>query len=371
MKNFNVKLLTDALKKYISPLAAVGLTVLAVGAAVILLSRLSTPFADIYNRTAGAFLRAVFNSVTYLLPVSFAEYLLLCSPVFIFLLFYYALKYASVTWVSSIRFSVTLISVIALLFGCFNLNFAPGYHTTPLAQRLGYIEKDITVGELSYTAKRLLYEANLLSAEMNYGSDDLSKMPYDTDVLSKKLNTAYERVCAEHDFIQGMKCRVKPVVLSEPWTYTHIAGVYTYFTGESNLNMNFPDYTLPFSAAHEMAHQRGIAREDEANFVAFLACISSDDPYIRYSGYISVYEYVASALYATDKDTYFSVLGAMKEDVRKELIAYGKFFEKYSDNTVADISGAVNDTYLKQNGQEAGAMSYELVVELAVAYFRL
>ena len=50
-----------------------------------------------------------------------------------------------------------------------------------------------------------------------------------------------------------------------------------------------------------MAHQRGIAREDEANFIAFLVCMASDDPYIRYSGYLEVYEYVASSLYSDDR----------------------------------------------------------------------
>ncbi len=370
MKNFNINKLIHTLKKYISPFTAVGICVCALGGGVILLCKWSTPFADIYNRTLGAMLRGIFNASTILLPISLAEYIILCSPVIIFLLLYYAIKHASVTWVRSIRFSLSLFAAFALILGCFNLNFACGYHTTPLGERLGYGEKDITTEELSYTAKRLLYEVNLLSPQVSYGEDKFSYLPYDTDELSKRLNASYDRVCYEYDFIQKMPCRIKPVVLSEPWTYTHIAGVYTFFTGESNLNMNFPDYTLPFSTAHEMAHQRGIAREDEANFIAFLACISSDDPYIRYSGYVSVYEYVASALYSADKEEYFSVLSSMDEDVRQELIAYGDFFDKYRDNKVAQVSDAANDTFLKQNGQESGTMSYELVVELAVGYFK-
>ena len=43
-------------------------------------------------------------------------------------------------------------------------------------------------------------------------------------------------------------------------------------------------------------------------------------------------------------------------------------YEKYSDNVVGDISGAINDAYLQANGTQ-GSVSYGLVVDLAVAYF--
>ena len=113
-------------------------------------------------------------------------------------------------------------------------------------------------------------------------------MPYDYGRMSDKLVDAYRDLSGKYGFIQKLDSRVKTVMLSEPWTYTHITGVYTFFTGESNLNVNMPDYTLPFTAAHEFAHQRGVAREDEANFIAYIACINSDDPYIKYSGALSM-----------------------------------------------------------------------------------
>jgi hypothetical protein len=160
---------------------------------------------------------------------------------------------------------------------------------------------------------------------------------------------------------------VKPVLLSEPWTYTHIAGVYTYFTGESNINVNFPDYTLPYTAAHEMAHQRGIAREDEANFVAFLVCAASDDDYIRYSGYLNLYEYVSNALYRADKDAYSEVRAELDPVARMEMSAYSKFFDKYRENVAATVTETVNNTYLTIQGTP-GTKSYGMVVDLAVAY---
>ena len=123
------------------------------------------------------------------------------------------------------------------------------------------------------------------------------------------------------------------------------------------------------AAAHELAHQRGIAREDEANFVAFLVCIESEDAYIRYSGYLNLYEYVMSALSSADGKLYREAYGRTSAEVRGELRAYSEFYEKYRDNVAADISGAVNNSYLQSQGT-VGERSYGLVVDLAVAYYR-
>ena len=163
---------------------------------------------------------------------------------------------------------------------------------------------------------------------------------------------------------------MKPIILSEPMTYTHISGVYTYFTGEANLNVDFPDYTLPFTAAHEFAHQRGIARENEANFVAFLVCAESDDAYIRYSGYLNLYEYVVNALYSASKDMYKDVRAQMTVRANGEMKAYSVFYDQYRDSEISKVSTSINNAYLQANGTEEGTKSYGMVVDLAVAYHK-
>ena len=154
--------------------------------------------------------------------------------------------------------------------------------------------------------------------------------------MTTKLNTAYDSLATKYDFIQTFNSRPKQVVLSEPWTYTHISGVYTFFTGEANVNINFPDYTIPYTCAHEMAHQRGISREDEANFIAFLICAESDDPYRRYSGFLSLYEYVRNALYTADATLYTDVAKSVALSAKYEMASYSEFFDKYKEN-VADF----------------------------------
>lgn len=357
------------IRKYVPPPALICYCFFFLGMLVLLLSICSRGFADIWNRYPAAFSRSLFSYLTYPLPVSFAEFIVLCLPVLLFLLFRYAIRTASLTKRHTVRYIISLFSALAFVFGTLTVNFSSGYYAPGLDEKLGLAVAPSEASKLRELGEYLLKSSNELAESLNVGEKG-SYMGYDTDVLSKKLNASYDALRQQYDFIPYMHSRVKPLLLSEPMTYTHIAGVYTFFSGEANLNVNFPDYTLPFSAAHEMAHQRGFAREEEANFIAFLCCINSDDDYIKYSGYLNLYEYVASALYDTDREAYFDMITDMSYSVRRELIAYGDFFEKYEENVAADVTGAVNDVYLKSQGQSEGSRSYGLVVDLAIAYYQ-
>lgn len=358
------------IKEYVPTPALIIYCIFFFALAVSLISRISTPFADFWNENIGSVLRLILAYLTTLLPFSLAEYLLLCLPVIAVSLVVYAFRHTVDSTKKTVRFIAGMISSAALVFSILFTNLTPGYFATPVDEKLALEKLPVSKEELYETSLYLLENANEASKEVDFIYNSFSVMPYTLSELSEKINDSYDGICRLYDFIQKMSVSVKPVALSEPWTYTHIAGVYTFFTGEANININFPDFTLPFTVAHEMAHQRGISREDEANFIAFLVCINSSDPYIRYSGYISVYEYTASALYSSDKETYFEVLKNMSPEIRSELIAYNEFFEKYKENVAEEIVGGINDAYLQQQGQSAGIKSYDLVTDLAVAYYK-
>lgn len=327
------------------------------------------PFADFFSRYPGAVLRATLAHLTSWIPFSLAEALLLFLPAALFLLIRTAIKYYSDTWHNTLVYMGILLSVASLLITLLFCGFGTGYFGSTLDKKLGLDRRDVSAEELKYTAE-ILSEAVAEEAQnVTFRYQNFSVMPYSLEEMNKKLLDAYDSISDKYSFIQRLDSRLKPVVLSEPWSYTHITGVYTYFTGEANINVNFPDYTIPFTAAHELAHQRGIAREDEANFMAFLVCIESDDPYIRYSGYLNMYEYVSNSLYSANAEMYFDVRNTLPTTVRAEMRAYSAFFDKYRDNVVADVSQAVNDTYLKVQGT-AGTKSYGMVTDLAVAYYK-
>ncbi|MBQ7338837.1 MAG: DUF3810 domain-containing protein [Clostridia bacterium] len=340
-------------------------------AIVYLIARLSPDFADFFNRYISQPLRILYAKLTNLLPFSFAEALLLLLPVMLGLLLYHAIKHRTKSRRTTLIYIAELISIAGVFLIIFIWNFGVGYYTAPLddENKLNLDRTEVSAEELYETALVLVENVNTEARNMTYRYDGFSVMPYSLSEMNQRLLEAYEDFCMEYDFMDTFRSRVKPVMLSEPMSYTHITGVYSYFTGEANLNVVFPDYSLPYTAAHELAHQRGIARENEANFIAFLVCIRSDDAYLRYSGYLNLYEYVASALYRADPELYSDARSRLSAPVQQELRAYSDFFEKYRDSTVSEVSGAINNSYLQMQGTE-GTRSYGLVVDLAVAYYK-
>ena len=356
-------------KKRIKPVVWVIYALAGLSAVIQLAAVLSPAFADWFNRYIGAAVRAGLAYLTGWIPFSFAELLILAIPLIFVLMLRVAVTHYSSTWREVLRYCAELLALLLCFYILFVWGFGTGYHASTIEDKLGLDRQPVSAEELEQTARYLIEQISLEQENITYRPDGFSVMPYSHSEMNARLLDAYDDICDRYAFVQRLRSRIKPVILSEPWTYTHIAGVYTYFTGESNLNMHFPDYTLPYTAAHELAHQRGIAREDEANFLAFLVCIASEDAYIRYSGYLNLYEYVASALYSADPERYFAVLDTVNSDMCGELIAYNDFFAQYRETVVSEVSGAINDTYLKLQGTE-GAKSYGRVVDLAVAWYK-
>ena len=328
----------------------------------------STRFSDWFNGTISRGVRAALAHLTSWIPFSLAEYLLLLLPMLLVALSILGIRKYSATWKDVGIFCLSMLSVGALIFSLFTLGFAPAYRGTKLQEKLQLEAKAVDAEGLYETALILSAHLHEQSDEILYAPDGFSLMPYDYNEMNARLLSAYGNVCDRYAFVQRLSSRVKPVMMSEAMSYTHITGVYTFFTGEANLNVAFPDYTLPFTAAHELSHQRGIAREDEANFMAFLVCASSDDAYVRYSGYLNLTEYVLSALRKASPSLYVKAYKTLPSSVMSELSAYSDFFDQYRDSVAGEISGAVNDTVLTIHGTE-GTRSYGLVVDLAVAYF--
>ena len=329
----------------------------------------SEAFADYFNTHVSTVFRFLFATITNILPFSLAELIIILLPVITFISIWYLLAFRCDTKRSSTVSIVCIFSVLSLFLSSFVLCFAAGYKGASLDKKLEIEAQAISPDELYKTSEYLVNKINELTAEISYGEDDFSIMPYSFKEMNEKLLEAYDKFCDKHDFISTFNSRLKPVLISEAMSYAHITGVYTFFTGETNINVSFPDYTIPYTAAHEMAHQRGVAREDEANMIAFLVCIESEDPYIQYSAYVNVFEYVANALYRADRSKFKQIYNELNAYTYNEQRAYNAFFEKYDNSVASQISGVVNDTYLKTQGT-VGKKSYGMVVDLTVAYFK-
>ncbi len=330
---------------------------------------ISEEFADFFNRYVSSVYRAVMAWVTNIIPFSLAEYIVIMLPAIIVALVTYACRRYADTWRDVLIFCGTVCSLLGLFFSLFTVGFASGYRGSRLNEKLGIEQTEVSAVELYNTALILADAVNAEIDKVVFTENGDSVMPYGFEEMNDKLLDAYGKACGEYKFLQRLDSELKPVMLSELMSYTHITGVYSFFTGEANINVAFPDYTVPYTAAHELAHQRGIAREDEANFMAFLVCVGSDDAYIRYSAYLNLYEYVSSALYSADQSLYYAARERLSSDAKREMAAYSAFYEKYRDSVASTVSGTVNNTFLVIQGTE-GTKSYGMVVDLAVAYYR-
>lgn len=342
----------------------------AAAAAVHLAGSLSPAFSDAFNRTVSSPVRTALSVLTGWFPFSFAETVVIVLPAIVIAVIVFCVRRAGRSTNAFVRTLFGLLAIPAVLYTLFVLTFGLTYHTTPLGDKLGLERKDVTAEELADTMKIVVDRLNGLTDDVIITKGNGSLQPYPFSKVGELCRDSYAALSEQYAFIPVMHAPVKEIALSRPMTYTHISGVYTYYTGEANVNTNYPDFVSAFSVAHEMAHQRGIGRESEANFMAYLVCIGSDDPFMQYAGYLNMFEYLADPLYKASPTLYGKAVSGLSAAVRYDLSCYSDFFDRYRNSVAADVSDAVNNTYLVMQGEKAGSRSYGLVVDLAVAYHK-
>ena len=181
---------------------------------------------------------------------------------------------------------------------------------------------------------------------------------------------AYDALEEEYPFLAFADTGVKPVYFSRLLSALDFTGIYCPFTGESNVNVDSPASMLPATAAHELAHQRGITSEQECNFLAILASTTCGDDVYAYSGWLSGYIYLGNALYRVDPEAYWAIRNALPETVQADLRYQNEYWDQFEDKAPQKVSNRVYDSFLKGYGQELGLQSYGTVVDLLVTYYK-
>ncbi len=357
-------------KKHITVIILALITVMCT--AVYAAGTFSKDFAEFFSNNISSVFRFFLGAVSSVAPFSIAEIFIIIfsisvlSAVIALLVYVFKIIFGVEKRKFPRIFFVPFI-VLIIVWNLFALTFSTAYNRYSIEEHLS-LEGDIKADELFDTLEWFVSEINKIADVIHFNSEGMSERDGSFSQKAALINDALDDLAEKYSFLQKKGFKAKPIMLSEPMTYTHISGVYTFFTGESNVNINYPDYISTFSAAHECAHQRGVAYENEANFLAFLTCLESNDEYIRYSGLVYMYTYISNAAYKTDKDRYYSYTRTINPKIQGEYNAYSNFFEKYEDNIFEKTASAINDTYLKSQGQE-GVVSYSQVVTMLVNYY--
>ena len=263
------------------------------------------------------------------------------------------------------RFMAWCVSLVMLLY---MLTCGGNFSRRPLSDLMELPQREYTVEELAAVTAHLA--ANLSAARKQVAEDEEGCMTLSASVEDTLLaaDDAYHNLRQDYPFLTTAVWRVKPVALSHLWSYTGYVGVYCPWLGETSVNVDAPYGDLGHTATHELAHTMGFAKEDECNFLAYLACITSGQPDYVYSGYLSAFIYCSNTLYKADKQAWNEAHKACSEAVRRDLKQRNAYWDQF-EGEVMDSSQQVNDTFIKANGVESGSFSYGEMVELLLQYY--
>ena len=288
-------------------------------------------------------------------------------------------------------FAWVLLAILVLM----TLNCTILYHATPFSEKYFATEKatddvnentdtgNIAETEKStYTLRDLTALRNMLVEKCNELSGQMQRTENGEIIyegnMRKKAISDMQALGETYDALQGFYPMPKPLYFSDFVSQQYMLGYYFPFSMEANYNKVAYVTNLPVTMCHELAHLKGYIQEDEANFIGFLACISSDDLLFQYSGYLSVLNYVNNDFYEAigedyerymaevqiDRQVYEDAVFVRKEDwdrIEKEAVV---------DTEVVDaVSTGFVETSLKLNGVDDGMVAYSRVVGLLLQWY--
>ncbi len=343
----------------------------------IILSRMSTLFPNhienFYSSFVYKIIASILSSITGFLPFSLAELIVICFSTFI-------LFYISKTIFNLFKrknkiprilknFFLNSLATLGIIYFSFQLLWGFNYQRLPLNIIFQLNVRNSSSQELADLCKILVNNSNALRTEIKETQNGVMQLPYKENIVLKTAYLGYKNASLKYPKLKGNYGTPKGILLSTPMCYTGITGIYFPFTNEANINMAQPDSSLPFTTTHEMAHQRGFAKEDEANYIAYIVCINHPDINFQYSGTLAALSYSFNALQKSDIEKYNKLISTCSNAVLNDLKYNHDFWMHYS-GPVEKINNKINDTYLKSQNQQSGTKSYGAMVDLLLAQYR-
>lgn len=342
------------MKKHL--LALTGTVLLVLAGILQVIARTVTGFAEWYAVTIYPCIVGIYGRFCNLLPVSVVE--LAIYFLIIFAVVYIILHFRQ--WLKLLEGAFGFLGLIAFLF---TVNCGINYYRKPFSSYLDLEIRESSVEELEELCAYLVDRINETADD--FGQPGLTRQ----FTLARQGQAAMENLGTEYPQLSGYYPRPKPVLVSWILAVQQLCGIYSPFTVEANYNWQMTGYNIPHTLCHELSHLKGFMREDEANFIGYLACIGSQEDFFQYSGYLMGWVHAGNALAAQDRDAYMELHNRLVPQAVEDLRANNAYWNRY-ESKVAEAANQINDTYLKLNDQEDGVKSYGRVVDLMLAYYR-
>ncbi len=262
--------------------------------------------------------------------------------------------------------SLGLGATVSILYFVFYAFWGLNYSRVPVAENLGLTEEHYDIEKIEALTTRILARTQVLHAHLAENDTMPVSSPHTKKDILRKTGDGYKRLA---EFLPQYAYRnpsVKNSVFSLPLTYMGFAGYLNPFTGEAQVDALIPEVSYALTASHEVAHQLGVAYENEANFIGFLAAAMHDDPYFNYSAMLFALRYALSDIRRYDKDLFESYVEKVPEGVLENLRESDRFWQSY-ENPFEPLFKGFYDGYLKYNQQEDGLETYNQIMGLLIS----
>ena len=264
------------------------------------------------------------------------------------------------------RFLLTCLTAFALIYGGFCLLWGAYYYSADFEEQSGIRGVPVSVEQLTTVTRYFTDLVNYYDEQV--GRDENGTVFVSLDGVFSRSSALYEAVSRKIACLEGDALRAKPVFFSRFMSYIDFTGFFFPFTGEANINIDSPACLVPSTIAHEIAHQRGVAEEDEANFVAVLASLESGDPLYCYSSCLLAYIHLGNALYAADYAAWLENYQRLGDGPRHDLDENNRYWKQF-ETPVSTVSDQVYTGFLQSYGQTLGLKTYGKCVDLLIAYY--
>ncbi|MBW2961228.1 DUF3810 domain-containing protein [Mesonia aestuariivivens] len=260
------------------------------------------------------------------------------------------------------------ISALSILYFSFHFFWGLNYYRLPLHQSLE-INHEYSQEELINFTKNLAKRTNKL--HLNLVENDTLKVDFQFE--NSEIRTiaieGYQNIENEYPELAYQAKSIKPSIFSIPLTYMGFNGYLNPLTNEAQVNNQIPKFKLPSTTSHEMGHQIGYAKENEANFMACLTTMDHQNPYFKYAGYTFALKYCLGEVNLTDPCEAQNIIGMLNLGIIKNYREVNKFWDDH-ENPLEPFFKLFYGNYLRANNQPQGIKSYNYVVALLVNYFK-
>ena len=256
---------------------------------------------------------------------------------------------------------------LSVLYFCFHLFWGFNYYRLPLHESLE-IENEYTTENLVKLTETLIEKSNQLHSELAENDSTKVIYTYSKDELFEITLDGYDHIEKQFPELTYNGAALKRSLYSLPLTYMGFNGYLNPLTNEAQVNTLIVPYKIPTTSSHEVGHQLGFAKENEANFIACLVTMNHPNKKFRYSGYTFALSYCLSELYRRDQVRAEELIATMNEGILENYREVDVFWQQHT-NPLEPVFKATYNRYLIANNQADGMKSYSYVVALLVNYF--